>query len=551
MLRKSPNIESWSLSDDDVTEKKLKRYSFGQSFTKVYKCFECNHWLKRIYEKDLWLSMTHDDYLECPKCGLKRKTNPNEYVNTFSITGNDLKNFVNRLREIGAIRSKQYVLCSICDVEIGLTDELGGLTTCPFCGGETKTKKRDEFTTDFLKLCKSNTGLWFEWFVYEIAKKIYENVDCGLKLSYVDKENKSKEKEVDVIALNGDELIYIECKDYLGHTPPHQYETIIDITPNFDLVYVVNFFKPHKDVKKMVKDFPNLKVLSGEDIDDVFLDSDLILSQLSKDDGWFGAGIISSISIDKKRLILQQIFDKCDDRNMIKALIKIIDSGAIDLKFLFNHFSSELKITLNSELKLISEVEESRKDISDSLKLVFLFYNNFDKEQLSSMFNPSQILDLLTGVNKLAEEFDAYLRMIYSRIFNLYCIDDINLSIIDNNTLFDQIFDDLYYSYFQNYNWTERTSTLIWIEFIFEKINNTKIHLFVQLIEKEFKNPEFHTGTVADRMFKIFSNFYDRFEDSDKRLIYESANYLNEKGINDFVRFSAKMFIEKCDETEQ
>lgn len=550
MLRKSPNIESWSLSDEYFTEKSLKKHSFGQSFTKLYICPECNHWLKRIYEKDLWLSMTYPDYLDCPKCGLKKIPNPNEYGNTFSITGNDLRKFANRLREIDVIRSKQYVLCTLCDVEIGSTDELGGLITCPICGGETKIKIRDEFNGDFLKLCKSNTGLWFEWFVYEIAKQIYEYVDCGLKLSYVDKENKSKEKEVDIIALDDDKLIYIECKDYLGHTPPHQYETTIDIAPNFDCVYVVNFFKPHKDVKKMVKHFPNLKVLNGEDIDDVFLDRDFILSQLSMDDKWFGTGIISSISIDKKRLILQQIFDNCHDRNMIKALIKIIDSGSIDLNFLFNHFSSELKTTLSSELKLISEVEESRTDISDNLKLVTSFYNNFDKEQLSSMFNPSQILDLLTDVNKLAKEFDTSVRTIYSKIFNLYSINDFDLSIIDNNTLFDQIFDDLCYSYFQNYNWRERVSTLIWIEFIFEKINNIKIHSFTQIIEKEFKNPEFHTGDVADWMFKIFSNFYYRFEDSDERLICESANYLNEKGINDFVRSSAKRFLEKCNETE-
>ena len=100
MLRKSPNIESWSLSDEYFTEKSLKKHSFGQSFTKLYICPECNHWLKRIYEKDLWLSMTYSDYLDCPKCGLKKIPNPNEYGNTFSITGNDLRKFTNRLREL-------------------------------------------------------------------------------------------------------------------------------------------------------------------------------------------------------------------------------------------------------------------------------------------------------------------------------------------------------------------------------------------------------------------------------------------------------------------
>nr|QNO47920.1 hypothetical protein DBNCDMDK_00008 [Methanosarcinales archaeon ANME-2c ERB4] len=72
------------------------------------------------------------------------------------------------------------------------------------------------------------------------------------------------EKEVDIVALNDNKLILIECKNHLGHTPPRDYETILDIAPFFDEVYVVNFYKPHKDViKKMIKPDSNIKVLNS------------------------------------------------------------------------------------------------------------------------------------------------------------------------------------------------------------------------------------------------------------------------------------------------
>ena len=109
--------------------------------------------------------------------------------------------------------------------------------------------------------------------------------------------------------------------------------------------------------------------------------------------------------------------------------------------------------------------------------------------------------------------------------------------------LFDQIFDDLYYSYFENPHWRSRVYTLSWIEYIFEKISDTKVYLFSQLIEEEFKMPSFHSGTVADWMFKIFSKYEHKFGDPEKQIICNSAKYLNEKGINDFVKSSAKLFI--------
>ena len=246
MLRKSPNIESWHLNDKDLSETNLRKYTFGQSFMRLYKCFDCQYLLKRIYAPEL-SSIPIDEILECPKCGLKKLTHPTDYESTFRIISKDLTNFTEKLRDIDVLHSKGYVLCSECGVELGAKDELSGLTTCQFCGGKIRLIERDEFEDDFLKLCKSEAGIWFEWFVYEIAKHIYESVECGLILSYSDTEGDNKEKEVDIVALNDDKLILIECKDYLGHTPPSQYKTIIDIAPFFDEVYVVNFYKPHNN----------------------------------------------------------------------------------------------------------------------------------------------------------------------------------------------------------------------------------------------------------------------------------------------------------------
>ena len=549
MLRKSPNIKSWPVNDEDLSERNLENYTFGQSFIRLYKCYECSYLLKRLYAPEL-SSIPIDDILECPRCGLKKLVHPTDYECTFQIIRRDLTIFIEKLRDIGVLQSKEYVLCSKCDVELGGKDEVSGSTTCPRCGEKVRYIERDEFKDDFLKLCKSKTGLWFEWFVYEIAKHIYDHVENGLILSYSDDEGENKEKEVDIVALNDDKLILIECKDYLGHTPPSQYKTIIDIAPFFDEVYVVNFYKPHKDVKKMIETDSNINVLNGKDIDDVFLDTELIISQLLTADTWFGTETIASISNDKKISVIKQIFEDTEYGNRYKALIKIIDSGSIDSNLWWTNFSVELKTMLKIQLHFISKVEESREDITDRLKLVASYYHNFNKEQLSNISNPAQMLDSITGVNKLAENYDSQIRKIYYRMFNLYDIIDFDLSIIDNDILFDQIFDDLYYSYFENPPWRSRVYTLSWIEYIFEKISDTKVYLFSQLIEKEFKTPSFHSGTVADWMFKIFSKYERRFGDPEKQIICNSAKYLNEKGINDFVKSSAKLFIEKYPEYE-
>jgi len=533
------------LNDENLIEKNLRKYTFGHSFIRLYKCFDCQYLLKRIYAPEL-SSILSDEILECPNCGLKKLTHPADYKSTFRIIRKDLANFTEKLRDIGVLHSKDYILCSECGVELGAKDELSGLTTCQFCGGKIRHIERDEFEDDFLKLCKSEAGLWFEWFVYESAKHIYKNVECGLILSYIDDEGGNKEKEVDIVALNDDKLILIECKNHLGHTPPRDYETIIDIAPFFDEVYVVNFYKPHKDVKKMIESDSNITVLDGSDIDDVFLDNELIISQLLTADTWFGTEIIASISHDKKISVIQQIFERFSDRNMEKALIKVIGSGSFDSKLCWTKFSEDLKKVLNFKLKCISNVEESREDITDSLELVASYYRNFNKEQLLDILNPAQILDSIKGVNKLAENYDSQIRAIYGILFKLYDINDFDLSIIDNDTLFDQIFEDLCHSYFGNYYWTSRVSTLHWIDFIFEKISATKVHLFSQLIEKEFTTPEFHSGTVADKMFWIFSKYEHRFGEPEKLKICNSAKHLNENGINAFVKSSAQLFIEKC-----
>ena len=543
MMQKSPNIESWPINDEDLSEDNLKKYTFGQSFIRLYKCFDCSHWLKRIYSPEL-MSISHNTILECPKCGLKKLINLEEYENTFSITRNDLADFTEKLRNIGVIISKEYGLCSQCNIEIGAKDELSGQSTCRFCGGEIISKKRDEFNDDFLKLCQYEAGLWFEWFVIGIAEHIYENVDYGLILSYIDEEGNNKEKEVDIIALNDDELVLIECKNYLGHTPPSQYRTIMKIASFFDDVYVVNFFKPRKDVKKNIKPDSNIKVLNGSDIDNVFLDVELIISQLVIKETLFGTKIISSISNDKKIAVIKQIFEEYPERSVVNALSKVIDSGYIDSGLWWSNFSNDLETTLEFELKLISKAEESREDITYSLKLVSSYYYHFAKEKLSDLYNPSKILNSIKGVNKLAENYDYDIRKIYDRIFDLYSINDFDLATIDNDNLFDQIFDDLYYSYFENYRWRDRVSTLYWIEFIFERINETNVQLFSQLIEKEFKRSDFHSGTVGSHMFKIFSNHEDKFGEKENLIIKDSAKHLKENGINDFVRYSADQFLE-------
>lgn len=225
MLRKTPNIESWPLNDKDFNEDNLKTYTFGESFIRIYRCHNCKHLLKRIYAPELYI--IPGETLECPNCGIKKWVYPNHYESTFSIIKNDLSNFIKKLRDINIIYANEYILCSDCGVELGAKDELTSLVNCHLCGGKIYTIKRDEFKDSFLKLCQSELGLWFEWFIYEIIKQIYKNVEYGLNLSYVDHEGINKEKEIDLIALDDSKLILIECKNYLGHTPPREFACVI------------------------------------------------------------------------------------------------------------------------------------------------------------------------------------------------------------------------------------------------------------------------------------------------------------------------------------
>lgn len=544
MLKKSPNIESWPINDEDLSVENLKKRTFGQSFIRVYKCTNCNHWLKRIYSNETIL-ISPNTILECPQCGLKKLINFKEYENTFSIIKNDLVNFIEGLRNINVIISREYIFCPVCNVEIGAKDEFSGVSKCIVCKGNIILKTRYEFKDEFLKLCQSEAGLWFEWFVFEIAKHIYEEVDYGLNLNYVDEDGTNKEKEVDIVALKEDKLILIECKNYLGSTPPNQYRTIIQIAPFFDEVYGVNFFKPHKDVKKNIKSTSNIHVLNGDDIDNVFLDVELIISQLLTKETLFGTKIIASISNDKKIAVIKKITsDYSTNKSMGNALRKIIDSEYVDYKLLWSNFKDELKFILDSELLSISEAEKSKHDITTSLELVSSYYYHFTKERLTELFNPSYVLNSITAVNKLAENYDALIRKIYSRIFDLYSVDDFDLNIIYNDSLFDQIFDDLYHSYFENDNWRLRDSILDLIEYIFENITETKVYLFSQLIEKEFRRGGFYSGTVADHMFIIFYKNESKFGEQEQLILTESAEYLQKQGFNGYVISSAARFLE-------
>ena len=51
-------------------------------------------------------------------------------------------------------------------------------------------------------------------------------------------------------------------------------------------------------------------------------------------------------------------------------------------------------------------------------------------------------------------------------------------------------------------------------------------------------------------MFMIFSKYKHKFGEPEKLKIYNSTKYFNENGINNFVKSSAKQFIEICPEHE-
>lgn len=545
MLRKTPNIDSWPLNDKDFNEDQLKKSTFNESFIRIYNCYNCKHLLKRIYAPELYI--ISNDVLECPKCGLKKMVYPNYYESTFSIIKNDLVNFIKKLRDIEIIHSREYIFCPSCELELGAKDELSSIKNCSICGKIINgITRRDEFKDSFLKICQSEPGLWFEWFIYEIVKYVYKNVEYGLNLSYTDKDGINKEKEIDIVALNDNTLILIECKNYLDHTPPSQYETIIDIASFFDEVYIINFYKPHKDVNKKIIKSPNIKIFNGDEIDNKFLNPELIIFQLLHGDTSFGNQIFTRISIGKKIAVLVHIIKNFNDDTR-KALFNILFSKSIDEELFWNNFKKPIEDILKSELVIISSSKKSVAsgiDISNNLNLVSAYYFFFDSKKLLEVINPIKILDSIVGINKLSDNYDSLMRTILNRMFDIYDINDFNLSLIENKLIFDLILDDLIYSYRKNYpSWSQRNETLRWINFIFEKISDKKINDFCQLLESEFKNSSFHSGTVADSMYRIFSKYKHRFEKTNEDIIYNSAKYLYENGINNWVKDSANLFI--------
>ncbi len=67
MLRKTPHYRIMALNDKDFNEDNLKKYTFGESFIRIYKCHNCKHLLKRIYAPELYIIL--GETLECPNCG--------------------------------------------------------------------------------------------------------------------------------------------------------------------------------------------------------------------------------------------------------------------------------------------------------------------------------------------------------------------------------------------------------------------------------------------------------------------------------------------------
>jgi len=546
MVRKSPNIDLWPINDEDLTEKNLKYYTFGQSFVRLYKCYDCKYRLKRLYSPQL-STIPKETILECPNCGLEKLVSPADYEYSFQLIRKDLKKFSEKLEEIGILQSKKFVLCSECDLELGIENDNFFQKNCPRCGcDKQKYVERKEFSDNFLSLCHSNFGLWFEWFIYEIAKRIFDSVDNGLILSYKDEEGNNQEKEVDIVALSSDnKLILIECKDYIGHTPPDQYRTIIKVADLFDEVYVVNFYKPHKDVKKTIVSKSNIKLLNGNDIDGVLLNNELIISRLSAKKVWFGGNPITSISKDKKLSLLKEITSDYEDRKNIIALIKILENKLINPLFWHSHCGTKSKEIFNKQLDRISNIGKTKENITDCLRLIVAYYQFFNKDELLDIANPVQILDIIKGkINLMTSSEQGLIRRIYKIIFDYYNKGDFDLSGINENEFFNQIFDDLHSLYFLFYDWNIRCATLDSIYFIFEKITTNKVQKFVDLIEKEFKNPQFHTGSVADKLFKIFSKYSNRFDEKGIAKVQESAKFLHTKGINDYVINSAWQFLD-------
>lgn len=229
---------------------------------------------------------------------------------------------------------------------------------------------------------------------------------------------------------------------------------------------------------------------------------------------------------------------------MKSALMKILHNKSIDEELFWKHFKERVEEILKYEIQRISYHGKTGVNITDDLNLVATYYSFFDNNKLLVIISPIKILESIAGLNRLNDNLDSPVRGIYGSLFKCCSIKDINVS------LADMIFDDLIHSYHRNYKWTDRDDTLEWIELIFEMLSDTKINTFSKLIEIEFKNSQFHTGTVADSMYRIFSKYESRFKEPDKDIVYSSAKYLYENGINDYVKNGARQFIEHIEKSK-
>lgn len=538
MLRTSPDINSWILNNSDTMEASLEKYTFNDSFCKKYHCKDCKHLLKRIYAPEL-VYIQINDIIECPLCGLKTFINPKEYVPDYRLLPVDLNRFSKKLEEINVIFFKKDFLCSKCNLNIDDSSLLMFPNKCPHCGGHINEKTKAEFNDPFLKTCHREVGLWLEWFIYEIANHVYDHVEHGLILNYTDDEGKSCEKEVDIVALKDDKLFLIECKDYIGSTPPNQYQSIVHISPQFDETIVVNFYKAHKDVKKVAHGCPNIQILSGNEIDEILLSEDLIISHILVN-SWFGIKSISRLSIGRQHSLIKRICENIESADMKKALIEIIEDEGIQTSVLWDKFSTNHGIILKSVLETIDQASNS-DDIMDELRLLKAYLSKIEKNKLSEISNPHEVAIAIAGAIQLNSNYDSIIRQMYSLLFKNYTIEELFSGITDD-TVYDNLYRDLQISYYLNYYWNYRVTTLKYISFIFKNVSSDCVKMFLSLIDCEFKNPEFHTGDVADYIFGIVLKFKNKFEN--ERQLIELAEHLQKNGINPYVRNSASRFLD-------
>jgi len=544
MLRTSPDIRSWVLNNKNTTESNLEKRTFKDSFCKKYFCKDCKHLLKRIYAPEL-VYIQAKDVVECPNCGLKTYINPEEYISDYRLLPVDLNRFSKRLEEINVIKFNPHFLCSNCNLDIDDSNMLITPNKCPQCESLINEISKAEFINPFLKTCHREMGLWFEWFVYEISTHVYDYVEHGLNLSYIDEEGTSCEKEVDIVALKDDKLILIECKDYIDSTPPNEYQTIAKISPFFEETIVINFFKPHKNVKKVIKDCPNIHVLSGKEIDESFLSEDLIISHILVN-SWFGTKSISRLSVGRQHAIIRRICDTIESADMKKVLAEIIEDESIEISVLWNDFSTNHCTILKSVLETINQVSAS-DEITDDLKLLKVYLSRIDNDELNEIYSPHEIAAAIAGTIELNSDYDPITRKIYDLLFRNYTLEELNSGTTEEN-IFDDMYMDLQISYHLHYYWPRRVKTLSYIGFIFDKISSECVTKFISLIDSEFKNPEFHSGDVAYKIFAMMLKFKHRFEDEGQ--LIELAEYLQKNGINGFVKGQASWFLTQFKEEE-